>query len=160
MNHNVHTDTKKFPKQSLKPQPPIRNFSRTAEQLFWYWVKGALTDEAGLSGPLRRTGTLETINQVLTGPPMTAGVHQTLVHIWDRQKKKVHQFMMLHWRSKEDLIKGKGFSRPYWWSRRVQSIRGHSDTQNPDWFPHSFLHSNRGWTDRHGPLRQAETGDV
>lgn len=38
-----------------------------------------LTNEAGLSGPLRRTGAPEAINQILAGSSMTAGVHQTLV---------------------------------------------------------------------------------
>lgn len=50
-----------------------------AEQPFG--VKGALTDEAGLPRPLRRTGTPEAVNHVLTGSSVTAGVHQTLVHI-------------------------------------------------------------------------------
>lgn len=41
-----------------------------------------LTDEAGLSGPLRRTAAPEAVDQVLAGSTVTAGVHQTLVHIW------------------------------------------------------------------------------
>lgn len=51
-----------------------------------------------------------------------------------------------------ELQTAEGFNRSYWWSRQVQSTRGHSDTQNRDWFPHRSLHSNRGWTDRRGPL--------
>lgn len=63
MNHHFN---KKFPEQL---------FSKLKE------LKEPLTDEAGLSGPLRRTSTLETINQVLTGSSVAARVHQTLVHI-------------------------------------------------------------------------------
>ena len=40
-----------------------------------------LTDEAGLAGPLRRTVTLISMNQILTGPTVVTGVRRALINI-------------------------------------------------------------------------------